>query len=97
MTDSRMSFSLAAALLTFPALPVAAQTAADSAGLTQSQTTDAATPTEAPLKRGSTINNAANANQHAPGDARELAPDTKQSATGGPSGGYGRGGAAGGN
>ncbi len=49
------------------------------------------------LQQGSTINNAAIANQYAPGDAEELAPDTRQTATGGPSGGFGRGGAAGGN
>ena len=53
-------------------------------------------PTVAPfLQRGSTIRNAAIANQYAPGLAQEIAPDTTQSATGGPSGGYGRGGGAG--
>ena len=49
-------------------------------------------PSIAPfLQQGSTINNAAIANEYAPGDAEELAPDTRQSATGGPSGGFGRG------
>ena len=75
----------AAVLVTLSALPSVAQTS------------DADTATSSPLKRGSTVNNAANANQKAPGTAQELAPDTKQSATGGPSGGTGRGGASGGN
>ncbi len=74
-----------AAVASFAALPSVAQTA------------DADTRTAPFLQQGSTINNAANANQNAPGDAQELSPDTKQSATGGPSGGFGRGGAAGGN
>ena len=90
---------LGTALLVLASYPGMAQPAAFPAqgGLSQSQTTDADTATQAPLKRGSTVNNAANANNRAPGDAKELAPDTKQSATGGPSGGYGRGGASGGN
>ena len=48
------------------------------------------------LTQGSTVRNEQEAQSRAPGDAQELAPDTKQSATGGPSGGLGRGGAAGG-
>ena len=85
MNISKANIALAAILVTFSALPSFAQTS------------DTETSTSSPLKRGSTVNNAAKANQHAPGDARELAPDSKQSATGGPSGGTGRGGAAGGN
>ena len=66
-----------------PVLPVAAQTA------------DATTAP--PLQQGSTITSVTKANQRAPGDARELPPDDRRSATGGPSGGFGRGGASGGN
>ena len=99
MKQSRIALVLGTAFVTLSALPSAAQPATFPAqgGMAQSQTIDADTPRESPLKRGSTVNNAARANQHAPGDAKELAPDTKQSATGGPAGGYGRGGAAGGN
>ena len=61
------------------------------------QTADTPTAVAPFLQQGSTVNNAAIQNEDAPGDAEELAPDTKQTATGGPSGGYGRGGAAGGN
>ena len=73
-----------AASASFAALPSVAQTA------------NADTATAPYLKRGSTVNTAANGNERAPGEAQELAPDTKQAATGGPSGGLGRGGAAGG-
>ncbi len=85
MTSSKMALTLAAVLVTVSALPGAAQTA------------DADTRTAPPLQQGSTVNNATKANQRAPGDAQELSPDNKQTATGGPSGGTGRGGAAGGN
>ena len=77
--------ALSAALLMSSALPGVAQTS------------DTTTRTAPPLQQGSTVNNAAKANQKAPGDARELSPDTKQSATGGPAGGTGRGGTSGGN
>ena len=82
---SAFALSLAVGLVAFSALPSLAQTS------------DATTPTEPRGVQGSTINNAANANQRAPGDARELNRDEKQSATGGPAGGAGRGGASGGN
>ncbi len=99
MKQSRIALVLGTAFVTLSSLPSDAQPATYPAqgGMAQSQTTDADTPNEAPLKRGSTVNNAARANNRAPGDAQELAPDTKQSATGGPSGGFGRGGGAGGN
>ena len=53
------------------------------------QTRDAVTPNEPAWVLGSTINNRANANQRAPGAGitRDLRPDTKQTATGGPVGG----------
>lgn len=78
-------FTLAAILATFTVLPSVAQTSsADTA--------------KAPsLQTGSTVNNKANDNQKSPGTSQELSPDTKQSATGGPAGGSGRGGASGGN
>ena len=85
MKSMTTNLALAAALLTVSALPSLAQTS------------DATTATQPALKQGSTVNNAAKSNDRAPGTAKELAPDTKQSATGGPSGGTGRGGAAGGN
>ena len=85
MMSLKSTLTLAILLAPFPVLPVAAQTA------------DATTATAPSLQQGSTINNATKANQSAPGDARELSPDNKQSATGGPAGGFGRGGAAGGN
>ncbi len=85
MKSMKVNLALAAVLVTFSALPSTAQTS----------NTD--TPTAPAMQRGSTVNNRANANQRAPGEAQELSPDTKQSATGGPSGGFGRGGAAGGN
>ena len=104
MASLTLPLTLAAVLVAASVLPSAGQsndgppvTPSAPGGFSQSQTTDADTPEEPRGIRGSTINNAANANQHAPGGARELAPDTKQSATGGPSGGYGRGGASGGN
>ena len=84
MSIMKTHLALAAALVTFSAIPCVAQTSADTA-------------TTSPLKRGTTVNNAAKANNKAPGVTKELAPDTKQSATGGPSGGVGRGGASGGN
>ena len=49
------------------------------------------------LKRGTTVNEAQRQQYEAPGVTDELSSDTKQSATGGPSGGVARGGAAGGN
>ena len=61
------------------------------------QTSNADTAKAPPLQTGSTVNNRANDNQKSPGSAQELSPDTKQSATGGPAGGGGRGGASGGN
>ena len=85
MKNSKTIVSITTALVMLSALPSLAQTS------------DAATRTAPALQQGSTVNNAANVNQRAPGDAQELAPDTKQSATGGPSGGTGRGGASGGN
>ena len=98
VTFPKTILSIAAVLATLSALPATAQTTTPKvgSGFGPSATTDADTPNASPLKRGSTVNNTANANQHAPGDAKELARDTKQSATGGPSGGFGRGGAAGG-
>ena len=85
MQFKALCFVAVATLATTAAVPSLAQTA----------TTDAVV---APfLQQGSTVNNAAIANSMAPGEADELAPDTKQSATGGPAGGFGRGGAAGGN
>ncbi len=78
-------FLTVAGLATVAALPSLAQTA------------DTIPPVAPFLQQGSTINNAAIANDYAPGDAHELSPDSGQTATGGPSGGFGRGGAAGGN
>lgn len=49
------------------------------------------------LKRGTTVDEAQRQEYGAPGVTNELSSDTKQSATGGPSGGLARGGAAGGN
>ncbi len=85
MKRSMIVLSLGTALATLASLPCAAQ----SGGTTVT--------TQTPLKKGTTVENAAKANQRAPGDANEIAPDTKQSATGGPSGGFGRGGSGGGN
>ena len=48
------------------------------------------------LKRGTTVNQAQERQNNAPGVTNEISSDAKQSATGGPSGGLGRGGAAGG-
>ena len=78
-------------------LAVASVLCALSAFPSVAQTSNADTATMPAMKRGSTVNNAANANEKAPGQAKELSPDTKQSATGGPSGGSARGGASGGN
>ena len=83
--DFMKNLALAAALVTLSALPSLAQTS------------DATTATQPALKQGSTVNNAAKANDASPGTAKEIAPDTKQSATGGPVGGNARGGASGGN
>lgn len=81
----KVNLTLAAILVTVSALPSVAQNS------------NADTATAPSLQRGSTVNNKANENQHSPGVAQELSPDTKQSATGGPSGGAARGGASGGN
>ena len=48
------------------------------------------------LKRGTTVNEAQRQQYGAPGVTNELSSDAKESATGGPSGGLARGGAAGG-
>ena len=80
----KVNLTLAAMLVTVSALPSVAQTS------------NADTTTAPSLQRGSTVNNRRNENQRSPGTAQELSPDTKQSATGGPSGGTGRGGASGG-
>lgn len=48
------------------------------------------------LKRGTTVNQAQERQFNAPGVTNELSPGAKESATGGPSGGLGRGGASGG-
>ena len=85
MKSMKKKLAFAAAVLALSALPSLAQTR------------DTTTATQPALKQGSTVNNTAKSNDAAPGTAKELAPDTKQSATGGPSGGAGRGGAAGGN
>ena len=85
MILKKIVFFTAAGLATVAALPSLAQT------------TDTVPPVAPFLQQGSTINNATIANDLAPGEAREIAPDTGQTATGGPSGGFGRGGAAGGN
>ncbi len=85
MTLKTLLLVTVAGCATLAALPGAAQTA------------DTAPSAPSFFKRGTTVNNAAIANERAPGDAEELAPDTRQTATGGPSGGFGRGGASGGN
>ena len=84
MNVMKSNLVLATILVTFSALPSVAQTS------------NADTATAPGLQRGSTVNNRANENQRSPGTAQEISPDTKQSATGGPSGGSGRGGASGG-
>ena len=83
--NSMKNLALATALVTLSALPSLAQTS------------DATTGAQPAIKQGSTVNNAAKANDAAPGTTKEIAPDTKQSATGGPAGGNARGGASGGN
>ena len=72
-------------------LALAAALAAFSAGPTLAQTRDANTPNQSPLREGSTVANKANANEKSPGTGitRDLAPEDKQSATGGPVGGGG--------
>ena len=85
MTFKTIAFLTVAGFATVAALPAVAQS------------TDVVPPVAPFLQQGSTINNATIANDFAPGEAHEIAPDTGQSATGGPSGGFGRGGAAGGN
>ena len=84
MKSMKVNLALAAIIVAASALPSVAQTS------------NADTATAPNLQRGSTVNNRANENQRSPGTAQELSPDTKQSATGGPSGGAGRGGASGG-
>ena len=75
----RISLALTVALVTFPSLPIFAQTR------------DAQTPKQPPLQQGGTIANKANTNEKSPGTGvtRDLTPDDKQSATGGPVGGGG--------
>ena len=84
MKFMKASFALATILVTASVLPSVAQTS------------NSDTATAPALQRGSTVNNRANENQRSPGTAQEVSPDTKQSATGGPAGGSGRGGASGG-
>ena len=82
----KSNLALAAVLVTFSALPSVAQTS------------NADTATTPSLQKGSTVNNRANQNEKSPGTAQEVAPDAKQSATGGPAGGgAARGNASGGN
>ena len=81
----KLHIAVAAALVTMSSLPVVAQTS------------NADTATAPALQRGSTVNNKANANERSPGAAKEMEPDSKQSATGGPAGGGTHNGATGGN
>ena len=92
MNIKTLLLATVAGFATLASLPCVAQTYDPSIA----QEYGGASPDAPFLKRGTTIHNAAVANQNAPGDAQELAPDTRQSATGGPSGGFGRGGASGG-
>ena len=83
MKFTALLFVTVAASTILPAIPSLAQGAPQEYG--------------AVLKRGTTVTDAQRREYQAPGVTDELASDTKQSATGGPSGGVGRGGASGGN
>ena len=75
----KISLALTVVLVTFSSPPIVAQTR------------DAQTPKQPPLQQGSTIANKANVNERSPGTGvtKDLTPDDKQSATGGPVGGGG--------
>ncbi len=80
MTFKTTTFVAAAAAIILPALPSFAQ---------QPQSYGAV------LKRGTTVTQAQQREYQAPGNTQELSYDAKESATGGPAGGLGRGGAGG--
>ena len=82
MTFKNLLFVVVAGAATLPALPAFAQ------GLQEYDVSQT---------RGATVANAQRLENQAPGNTNELSSDAKESATGGPSGGLGRGGAAGGN